>query len=81
MLDEGPAEEGKGAVAAEVDSAMFVGLFKVFDIVRRGRSMLFDVLDLFHPTHASNSCQGWSNPSLVTNPMTRPKCRVTWHIE
>ena len=24
MLDEGPALEGKGAVAAEVDSAMFL---------------------------------------------------------
>lgn len=30
MLDEGPAEEGKGAVAAEVDSAMLVGLFEGF---------------------------------------------------
>jgi hypothetical protein len=35
VLDEGPAEEGKGAVAAEVDSAMFVGLLEGFGYIQK----------------------------------------------
>jgi hypothetical protein len=63
VLDEGPAEEGKGAVAAEVDSAMFVDMFEGFgysskqlvDVVRCIRSFSTATLHQPLPSSSSNS--------------------------